>query len=443
MVLVDRANYGRLKPVMSAIASHPRLELQVIAAGTMVLERFQQPVNVVRDDGFEVDGEVYIELEGSTPVTMAKSVGFGVVEFASEFQRLKPDLVLLIGDRYEALAAAVAAAYMNICIAHIQGGEVSGSIDESARHAITKFAHFHFPSTKRSAEYLVRMGENPETILTVGCPSSDIARFLDRSVTSEVVDAGGSGALIDASRPFLLLIFHPTTTEYGDERRQVEEVLEALEILEMQTILLWPNIDAGADHISKAIRVFRDQKQQNWLRTLTNLSPENYLKVLSNASCAIGNSSSFIRDASYFGTPVVLVGARQEGREIDEHVMPVQLAAAQITEAVRLQLAHGRYAPSMLYGDGHVSVRIAEALAGLTPYVQKRLHYIYDGANGSDPMAERSPIIELRASDGRVSKRGRIVEAVIADHCYDSFRNRPRPWRLQGDPSQEYRTPIR
>ena len=143
---------------MRAIALHPELELQVIAAGTMVLERFHQPVQLVRRDGFHVDGEIYIELEGSIPVTMAKSVGFAVVEFASEFQRLKPDVVLLIGDRYEAMAAAIAAAYMNICIAHIQGGEVSGSIDESTRHAISKFAHFHFPSTRRSAEYLIRMG---------------------------------------------------------------------------------------------------------------------------------------------------------------------------------------------------------------------------------------------------------------------------------------------
>src|SRR4030095_3367094 len=206
VVLVDRANYGRMKPVMQAIAAHPDLELQVLAAGTMVLERFQQPVKIVRQDGFNVHGEIYMELEGSTPATMAKSIGFGVVEFASEFQRLKPDIVLLIGDRYEALAAAIAAAYMNICIAHIQGGEVSGSIDESTRHAITKFSHFHFPSTQRSAEYLIRMGENPETILAVGCPSSDIARGLDRTLTSEVVNTAGSGPTIDVSKPFLIVI---------------------------------------------------------------------------------------------------------------------------------------------------------------------------------------------------------------------------------------------
>jgi UDP-hydrolysing UDP-N-acetyl-D-glucosamine 2-epimerase len=378
VVLVDRANYGRLKPVMQAIAAHPELELQVLAAGTMVLERFRQPVQVVREDGFQVDGEIYIELEGSTPVTMAKSIGFGVVEFASEFQRLKPDVVLLIGDRYEMLAAAVAAAYMNICIAHLQGGEVSGSIDESARHAITKFAHFHFPSTRRSAEYLVRLGEHPETILTVGCPSGDIARMLDRTLLPEVVNTEGSGGFIDLSEPFLLVLCHPTTTEYGGERQQMEEVLEAVLRLKVQTILLWPNIDAGADHISKVIRVFRDRTAPMRLRTLTNLTPECYLKVLSNAACAIGNSSSFVRDASFFGTPVVLVGSRQEGREIGEHVIPAAPVAAEIVVAAQRQLTHGRYTPSTLYGDGHVSVQIADALARLTPYVQKRLCYIED-----------------------------------------------------------------
>jgi UDP-hydrolysing UDP-N-acetyl-D-glucosamine 2-epimerase len=382
VVLVDRANYGRLKPVMQAIAARPELELQVVAAGTMLLERFQQPVRVVQQDGFRVDGAIYMELEGSTPVTMAKSVGFGVVEFASELQRLKPDVVLLIGDRYETLAAAIAAAYMNICIAHIQGGEVSGSIDESARHAITKFAHFHFPSTRRSAEYLVRMGENPATILAVGCPSSDIARILDRTLTTDVVNAGGSGVLIDVLQPFLLVLFHPTTTEYGSERQQMEVLLNALNILQTQTILLWPNIDAGADHIGKVIRVFRDRTKPTWLRTLTNLSPENYLKVLASAACAVGNSSSFVRDASFLGTPVVLVGNRQDGREIDAHVMPVPPETSAVATALSTQLAHGRYASSCLYGDGQVAERIALALACLTPYVQKRLHYIHDEGEG-------------------------------------------------------------
>ncbi len=376
VVLVDRANYGRLKPVMQAIAAHPQLELQTLAAGTMVLERFHQPVDVVRSDGFAIHGEVYMELEGSTPTTMAKSVGFGIVEFANEFQRLKPDVVLLIGDRYEALAAAVAAAYMNCCLVHVQGGEVSGSIDESARHAISKFAHFHFPSTQRAAEYLIRMGERPDTILHIGCPSSDIARQLDRRLPAEVINGRGGGATIDVNQPYLLVLFHPTTTEFGGERRQMEELLAALDRIGQQTVLLWPNIDAGSDHISKAIRTFREQKKPNWLRALTNLSPENYLKTLAGTVCAIGNSSSFVRDAGYFGTPVVLVGSRQRGREHDQHVMPVDPTAETIAAAIQNQLAHGRYAPSTLYGDGQVSAKIAAALAELQPYVQKQLHFV-------------------------------------------------------------------
>jgi UDP-hydrolysing UDP-N-acetyl-D-glucosamine 2-epimerase len=328
---------------------------------------------------------------------MAKSVGFGVVEFASEFQRLKPDIVLLIGDRYEALAAAIAAAYMNICIAHMQGGEVSGSIDESARHAISKFAHFHFPSTERSANYLMRMGEHPETILSVGCPSSDIARKLDPKLIPERVNRVGSGCAIDIAKPFLLVLFHPTTTEYGDERKQIVEVLEALNRVKLQTILLWPNIDAGADHISKAIRIFRDRKRPPWLRVLTNLDPEDYLRVLSNSICAVGNSSSFVRDASYFGTPVVLVGKRQEGRETDEHVMTVRPVVSEIVMAIDSQLAHGPYAPSTLYGDGHVSEKIAEALTRITPYLQKRLHYIYEDGDKAEHWLR-----SFRPGDGRL-----------------------------------------
>lgn len=378
VVLVDRANYGRMKPVMRAIAAHPELELQTLCTGTMLLERFGEAVRIVENDGFPVSGRIYVELEGSVPTTMAKSVGFAVIEFATEFHRLKPDLVLLIGDRYEALAAAVAAAYMNLCICHLQGGEVSGSIDESARHAITKFAHYHFPATERAARYLIRMGERPDTILTVGCPSSDLAATVTTDGVAEIINRGGRGCVVDPGRPFLLTIFHPITTEFGGEAEQMMRLLEALARVARPTVLLWPNIDAGADHISKAIRVFRDRPGVGWLRTIINLPPEDYLKVLRATSCAVGNSSSFVRDAGFFGTPVVLVGNRQWGREYDQHVRHVPVEAHAIERAIREQLAHGRYPASRLYGDGLVAGRIAEALARLKPYVQKRLHYIHD-----------------------------------------------------------------
>ena len=376
VVLVDRANYGRLKPVMHAIQDDPRLELQIIVAGTMVLDRFSQPAKLVRQHGFPIDSLVYMELEGSNPVTMAKSLGFGIIEFATEFQRLDSDLILLIGDRYEALAAAIAAAYMNKCLVHIQGGEVSGSIDESARHAITKLAQFHFPATERAARFILKMGERPDTILGIGCPGSDIARQLERQILPEVVDRGGSGADIDVSKPFLLTVFHPTTTEYGGEEAQVLELLAALEQLSVPTILLWPNIDAGSDRVSKAIRIFRSQEHAVPLRTFVNLAPEDYLKILANAACAVGNSSSFVRDAGYFGTPVVLVGDRQDGRETDHNVIRVPCLASHIVPSAKVQLRHGHYEPSTLYGDGRVAERVARALAELTPYIQKKLCYV-------------------------------------------------------------------
>lgn len=375
VVLVDRANYGRLKPVMAAIRERPELQLQIIAAGTMVLERFDQPVKVVQQDGFVVDGQIYTELEGSTPATMAKSVGFGVVEFASEFQRLKPDVVLIIGDRYEALSAALAAAYMNLPILHLQGGEVSGSIDESARHCISKLSQFHYPATRRSADNLVRMGERPDTILGVGCPSSDIARTLDKTIDPRVVNGRGAGVVIDVEKPYLLVVFHPVTTEYGGERQQMEQLLEAIKAVDVPTLMLWPNIDAGSDHISKAIRQFRTANPGVKLRTITNLTPEAYLRVLARTACAIGNSSSFVRDAGFLGTPVVLVGARQDGRERDVHVVRVNPGRAEIEATIRQQLSHGRYPPSALYGDGRVSEAIAAKLVQLKPYVQKRLAY--------------------------------------------------------------------
>jgi UDP-N-acetylglucosamine 2-epimerase len=244
----------------------------------------------------------------------------------------------------------------------------------------------------------------------VGCPSSDIARGLDRSLDALVVNSTGSGAWIDPERPFLLVIYHPVTTRFGGDREQVQHVLDALDRLQMQTVLMWPNIDAGSDHISKAIRVFRDQRAPDWLRTLTNLNPEHYLKVLGNAACAIGNSSSFVRDAGYFGTPVVLVGDRQEGREADLHAIESPPAAERLVPLIRRQLKHGRYAPSALYGDGCVSRRIAEALATLRPYVQKRLNYIYE----DNPVAR----VNGHARTGNRNGAGRVQGHPAKEH-YD------------------------
>lgn len=377
VVLVDRANYGRMWPVMRAIEKRPELELLVVCAGTMLLDRFGKAEEVVKRDGFKINERIYMEVEGSSPVTMAKSIGLGVIEFANAFQRIQPDVVLLIGDRYEALSAAIAAAYMNIIVAHIQGGEVSGSIDESARHAITKFSHIHFPSTVRSAEYIYNMGEVRENIHFVGCPAGDYIRDLDDALPPDLLVKSGVGAHFKLDMPFFLVIYHPVTTDYGMELLKVKELIKALDIIKHPTIWLWPNIDAGSDDISKAIRVYRENNQSDWLHLIKNLDPELFQKCLKKTVCAIGNSSSFIRDSTFSGTPVVLVGSRQIGRETGVNVLTVEAEQDSIITAIKKQVAHGRYSDSVLYGVGKAAEKICEVLVQPLPARQKRLDYIF------------------------------------------------------------------
>lgn len=373
--LVDRANYGRMRLVMKAIQEHPELELQVMCSGTMVLERFGSTTRLVEEDGFAIDSRVFMELEGSVPLSMAKSLGFGVIEFASEIGRLRPDIMLLIGDRYEALAAVLAAAYTNVPIAHVQGGEVSGSIDESARHAITKFAHWHFPSTARAADYICRMGEPPDRVFNFGCPVGDYILQLEDTLPPDAFEKG-SGATIDPNQPFNLVIFHPTTTAFGGERQQVKELLTALDQVAEPTLFLWPNIDAGSDHISKELRMFREQVSPTWLRFITNLTPVMFQRALKCCTVAIGNSSSFVRDSTFTGTPIVLVGDRQRGREVGNNTIRVPVEGNAILHAIQQQMKAGRYPPDTLYGDGNTSPKIAATLADVDIFIQKTLAYV-------------------------------------------------------------------
>lgn len=376
VVLIDRANYGRLKPVMLDMRSRPEIELQVVCSGTMLLDRFGKAKNIVESDGFEIAEEVFMELEGSVPNTMAQSIGLGVIQFANAFQRLKSDFILVIGDRYEAMSAVIAAAYQNICLIHLQGGEVTGSIDESTRHAITKFAHYHFPATKRSGEYVIAMGERPETVFPLGCPSADVVEMALQKIPADVLDALGVGGHINLDKPFLLVLFHPVTTEFRDAEQQMEELLNALVSVGIQTLMLWPNIDAGSDGVSQAIRRFRERNHDFPLHVYKNFEPEIYIPILSLAACAVGNSSSFVRDASYLGTPVVLVGSRQDGREWCDAVKRVDPIEREIYFAICEQLAKGKYKSSSLYGEPGVSKRIVDTLITLKPYAQKKINFV-------------------------------------------------------------------
>ena len=378
-VLVDRANYGRLKPILEIMRNDPDIELGLVCTGTMLLDRFGKAVDLVKNDGFYVSEEIYIELEGSVPSTMAKSIGLAVIELSNVFQKQSPDFVLLIGDRSEALGAAIAAAYQNLCLVHIQGGEVTGSIDESARHAITKLSHYHFPSTKQAGKNIVQMGEREECVFPYGCPSADVvynSKLGSLNTSLNTFLNMGVGPDLDLSSDYLLVLFHPVTTEYSSSEEQMNELLNAVKRLNMQTVLIWPNIDAGADGVSQAIRIFREDNNQIKLRAYKNFEPEEYIPLLDNAVCAVGNSSSFIRDASFLGTPIVLIGSRQNGREYSDAVTHVKPDSVDIFNAVKKQIKHGKYQASTLYGKYGVSNKIVNKILTLNKYVQKKFYII-------------------------------------------------------------------
>jgi UDP-hydrolysing UDP-N-acetyl-D-glucosamine 2-epimerase len=378
VVITARPSYARIKTVLEAIQRHPNLELQLVVGASALLERYGPVVDVIRADGFEPNAVVYMVVEGENLVTTAKSTGLGVVELATLFDNLKPDVVVSIADRYETIATAIAASYLNIPVAHVQGGEVTGSIDEKVRHAVTKLANLHFVSNEKAAERVIRMGEDPSTVFVTGCASVDLAA----RIVAEGLDGfdpfvryGGVGHSFDANRGYLIVMQHPVTTEYEDALDQIHETLIAVERLTYPTFWFWPNVDAGSDRVSKGIRQFREVHQELPIYFFKNMTPEDFLRLLTGAGCLVGNSSVGIREASFLGTPVVNVGNRQAGRDKGPNVIDVAYSTKEIIEAVHRHLSNGRYPSTTLYGDGKAGDRIAELLASATLRVEKRLVY--------------------------------------------------------------------
>jgi len=364
---------------MRAVKDHPDLRLQLVVGASALLDRFGSVVDVIEADGFTPDARVTMIVEGETPATMAKSTGLGLLELPTMFELLKPDVVVSVGDRFETMSTAIAAAYMNIPVAHTMGGEISGTIDESIRHAVTKLAHMHFPANKAAADRIIRMGEPPETVYAVGCPRidlvSEIAHGRNGIPHEEWLDREGVGAHVDVTKPFLLVNQHPVTTEYGQGKDQIRETLWALHELKMPTIMLWPNVDAGSEDIARGMRKFREHHKLEFIRFYKNFPVETYLRLMKSAACLIGNSSSSIREGAFLGTPAVNVGSRQDGRERGPNIIDAPYDRAAIADAVRRQVAHGPYVPAHIYGDGTAGVRIADVLARTPLHVQKRIQY--------------------------------------------------------------------
>lgn len=379
VVLTTRGNYAKMKSVIRSIQSDPRLELQLVLGGMVVLEKYGRILNTPEGQRLPVARTINFVIEGESLSTMSKSAGLAMIEFSTAFDDLRPDVVIVIADRFECLPISMAAAYMNIPVAHVEGGEVSGSIDESIRHSITKLSHIHFPASREAALRIERMGEDPGTIFPVGGTSMDAIREIDLNDMEPVRKYQreyGMGPLIDLKPwDYLITIQHPVTTEYESNLVHVRETIDALEALNMPTVWILPNMDAGSDGINKAIRQFREARQPAHIHFFKSLPIECYAPLLKNAACLLGNSSSGIRESAFLGTPSVNIGSRQNGRERGRNVIDVGYDKNEITEAVRRQLQHGPYEPDHVYGDGHAAEKIVNVLAEFQFKLQKLITY--------------------------------------------------------------------
>ena len=378
VVLTARASYAKIKPIIKNLKNNPEIELQIICAASAVLDRFGNTIKMVKADGFTVNESIHFLIEGEDLLTTTKSTGLGLVEFAGAFNRLKPDVVVVMADRYEILSAAIAASFQNIPLAHVQGGEVSGNIDEKVRHAVTKLADLHFPATERAREWIVRMGEDPGKVFLCGCPSIDLAKEVQNSAKlgfDLYKKYGGVGARPPLNKGYIIVMQHAVTTEPEYSRTHVTETLLAVNDIESTIIWFWPNADAGSDDVSKAIRVFRENNNPKHIHFIKNMEPQDFLKLLNNARGIIGNSSAAIREASFFGIPAINIGNRQENRERGFNVVDVPYDRNEIKNAAKDHFRK-RKRPSFLYGNGDAGKKIADILSETPLTFYKEINYL-------------------------------------------------------------------
>ena len=378
VVLTARTSYTKIKPILSALKERPDVILQIVLAASAVLERYGKMDTTVEKDGFIVNERIYMILESESLLTSVKSTGMGIIEFAGAFNRLNPDIVLVMADRYEVIAPAIAASYQNIPLAHVQGGEVSGNIDEKVRHAITKLADIHFPATHRAKEWLIRMGENSEKIFCTGCPSTDLAELV---IKNSVLDIdvykkyGGVGSAPDLRNGYIVVMQHPVTTEFNDSKFQVEQTLSAVANIETPVLWFWPNPDAGGDETSKAIRSFREINSPTHMHFFKNMEPIDFLKLLYSSKGIVGNSSVAIRECSYLGIPSINIGSRQSNRERASNVIDLPYDAKLIHDSIISHL-NGKIEKSTLYGHGDAGKRIADIISTVSLSYSKSINYI-------------------------------------------------------------------
>lgn len=378
VVITARPSYSRIKTVLRAINEDSRLELLLVLAGSALLDRYGNASKVIEKDGFEVHEKIYNVLEGESPSAMAKITGLAIMELSTTFANLKPDVVLTIADRFETIATSIAASYQNIPLAHIQGGEVTGNIDEKVRHANTKLADIHLVTSEDAKIRVIKMGENPEYVINTGCPSMDLAREVLKNPEFDFdpfEKYSGVGPNINWKDGYFVVMQHPVTTELDNAKEQIEATLKTIYDLNIPTFWFWPNVDAGSDGIAKGIRVFRENKKPDNIHFFKNMEPDDFLKLIKKSKCLIGNSSVGIRESAFLGVPVVNIGSRQHGRKRGKNVIDCGYMSEEIRKAIQTQLSRDHYDSETIYGDGFAGEKIADVLASIKLISHKTITY--------------------------------------------------------------------
>jgi UDP-hydrolysing UDP-N-acetyl-D-glucosamine 2-epimerase len=370
VVTVARSDYSIYLPILRKIQAHPELNLHLIVAGMHLSPEFGLTVKDIEVDGFQIAQRVEMSLSSDTPEGISKSIGLGVIGFAQAYAHFRPDILMVLGDRFEMLAAVVAATPYVIPIAHLHGGETTeGAIDEAFRHSITKMSHLHFVSTNDYGKRLIQMGEEPWRVTVSGAPSLDNLQTIEWLTVQEIEQK----LEMSLSSPPLLVTYHPVTLEHNDTSYHILELLAALEMVDLPIVFTYPNADTSGRVIIQAIDQFVQTHERS--RKVANLGATGYFSLMKYALAMVGNSSSGIIEAASFELPVVNIGNRQRGRIHGHNVVNVSYdrhsianAICEVTSPAFRSRLKGMQNP---YGDGHASERVVEALQA-TP-LNKRL----------------------------------------------------------------------
>ena len=362
LVTTGRADYGIYSPVLKLIKADPELNLHLIVSGMHLSPEFGLTVREIEAEGYEIGDRIETLLSSDSPEGISKSMGLALIGYSQAFARSHIDLLVVLGDRFEMHAAALAALPFKIPVAHIHGGEITqGAIDDALRHSITKLSHIHFVATKNFADRVIQLGEEPWRVTITGAPSLDNLQLLDLLDRQEIAEKYG---LVLVPGSFLLVTFHPVTLEFENAEWQTTELLTALDRVGLPCIFTMPNADTHGRVIRKLIQEYADSHPET--QAVENLGTQGYFSLMKLASAMVGNSSSGIVEAASFELPVVNVGTRQLGRESGKNVIHVGYQSEEIQEAVKRAILP-EFRSSLLsmenpYGNGYAAVKIVQKL---------------------------------------------------------------------------------